>query len=326
MTTKNNYGFKSVFADELTAYVDSKVAGGFHAESYTFSLKKFDEYCIQIHLSDKTFTVKNAADWLLKRDDEAVTTHYSRVNTSKNFLKYLALKGYDVYVVRDVRFIDTDFRPHIYTDDEVKKYFYQVDQFYSPRNKKDAVQYPVLFRTLYCCGTRINETLSIKKKDVDLEKGVILLTTTKNGSQRMVVMGEDLKNLYRRFADKTFYLLSDNDYIFTNACGNKLDVKTIYNHHRILLKRAGIPYAGDGEGPRIHDWRHHFSVYSFKQLSDSGLDMYTALPILSVYLGHKTIFATEKYLRLTMELFPYIKDKIQEKAAIIFGGTENEND
>ena len=120
MTTKNNYGFKSVFADELTAYVDSKVAGGFHAESYTFSLKKFDEYCIQIHLSDKTFTVKNAADWLLKRDDEAVTTHYSRVNTSKNFLKYLALKGYDVYVVRDVRFIDTDFRPHIYTDDEVK--------------------------------------------------------------------------------------------------------------------------------------------------------------------------------------------------------------
>lgn len=54
--------------------------------------------------------------------------------------------------------------------------------------------------------------------------------------------------------------------------------------------------------------------------------MYTALPILSVYLGHKTIFATEKYLRLTMDLFPSIKDKIQEKAAIIFGGAENEDD
>ena len=73
-------------------------------------------------------------------------------------------------------------------------------------------------------------------------------------------------------------------------------------------------------------WRHHHAVYSFKQLSDSGLDMYTALPILSTYLGHKTIFATEKYLRLTMELFPHIKDKIQEKAEIIFGGNDNEDD
>ena len=37
------------------------------------------------------------------------------------------------------------------------------------------------------------------------------------------------------------------------------------------------------------------AVYSFKQMTDSGLDMYVALPILSTYLGHKTIFATEKY-------------------------------
>ena len=326
MTTKNNYGFKSVFADEMTAYVDSKVAGGFKARSFTVNLRKFDKYCCGIHLSDKTFTASDASGWLPKRDSEAVTSHYSRVNTSKNFLKYLSLKGYDVYVVRDVRFIGTDFKPHIYTEDEVRRYFYQVDHFYSSRNKKDAVQYPVLFRTLYCCGTRINETLCIRKKDVDLEKGIILLTTTKSGKQRMVVMGEDLRRLYCQFAERTFYLLSDNDYIFTNSRGKKIDGKTIYEHHRVLLKRAGIPYVGGGEGPRVHDWRHHFMVYSFKQLSDSGLDMYTALPILSTYAGHKTIFATEKYLRLTIELFPYIKNKIQEKAEIIFGGTDNEDD
>ena len=315
MTTENKYGFKSVFADELTAYIDGKVARGFKAHSFTVHLRKFDDYCNEIHLSEPTFTVGNTSEWLLKRDGEAATTHYSRINTSKNFLKYLSLKGYDVYVVRNIRFIDTDFKPHIYTDDEVRRYFYQVDQFYIPRNKKAAVMYPVLFRTLYCCGTRLNETLSIRKKDVDLEKGIILLTVTKNGEYRMVVMGEDLRRLYCRFADKTFYLLSDDDYIFSNSRGNKIDGKEIYNHHRIFLKRAGIPYVGGGEGPRVHDWRHHHAVYSFKQLSDSGLDMYTAL-----------IFATEKYLRLTMELFPHIKDKIQEKAEIIFGGNDNEDD
>ena len=322
----NKYGFESVFADELTAYIDNKVASGFKAYSFTVYLRKFDAYCSSLNLIEPVFTVRDASGWLTKRDDEAVTSHYSRVNTSKNFLKYLSLKGYDVYVIRDARYIDTDFRPHIYTDKEARKYFYQVDKFYLSKNKKVAVQYPVLFRTLYCCGTRINETLSIRKKDVDLEKGIILLTTTKNGKQRMVVMGEDLRRLYCKFADRTFYLLSDDDYIFTNSRGKRIDNKTIYNHHRIFLKRAGIPYVGGGEGLRVHDWRHHFIVYSFKQLSDSGLDMYTALPILSTYAGHKTIFATEKYLRLTMELFPHIKNKIQEKVETIFGGNDHEDD
>ena len=67
-------------------------------------------------------------------------------------------------------------------------------------------------------------------------------------------------------------------------------------------------------------------IHSKAAFSDSGLDMYTAPSILSTYLGHKTIFATERYLRLTMELFPHIKDKIQEKAEIIFGGNDNEDD
>ena len=66
------------------------------------------------------------------------------------------------------------------------------------------------------------------------------------------------------------------------------------------------------------------AIYSFKQMVDSGLDMYVALPILSTYLGHKTIFATEKYIRLTMQLFPYINDKLVDKANLVFGNVELE--
>lgn len=38
----------------------------------------------------------------------------------------------------------------------------------------------------------------------------------------------------------------------------------------------------------------------------SGEDIYCALPILSVFLGHKTIAGTEKYVRMTQEIFPEI--------------------
>lgn len=223
----------------------------------------FDKFCIEQEIQEPVFTAYHASRWLEQRENESHTTHYSRINASKHFLKYLSIKGYDVYVVRDIKYKGTDFQPHIYTHAETEKYFLVIDSYSSAANRKDAIQYPVLFRILYCCGTRINETLGIRKKDIDLDKGIILLNETKK-----------------------------------NANGGRLNEKTIYEKHREFLFQAGIPYLGDGNGPRIHDWRHHMAVYSFKQMTDSGLDMYVALPILSTYLGHKTIFATEKYVRL----------------------------
>lgn len=109
-----------------------------------------------------------------------------------------------------------------------------------------------------------------------------------------------LKDLITQYADKIFYSLEDTGYIFTTANGKRLSGDVIYELHRKFLSKAGIPYIGNGNGPRIHDWRHTFAFRSFKQLVDSGVDLYVALPILSTYLGHKTINATEKYLRLTV--------------------------
>lgn len=53
--------------------------------------------------------------------------------------------------------------------------------------------------------------------------------------------------------------------------------------------------------------------------------MYVALPILSTYLGHKTIYATEQYVRLTMSLFPYIEKQFKDKIDAVFGEVNLEN-
>lgn len=322
------YEFKSVFSDEIQNYADSKQAAGYSGSNAKSELSAFDRFCVSQGKNTPTFTKDDAALWIEQRPNESHTTHYSRVNSSKHFLKYLSLKGYDVYVIRDVKFKKTDFQPHIYTPDETERYFTAVDHYSNTHNKKLAIQYPVLFRIIYCCGTRINETLGIHKNDVDLEHGILRLNETKNNKQRYVVLPEDLRLLLVEYADKCFYQLNDGDYIFTNTRGGRLDDKSVYEDHRKFLHRAGIPYLGGGNGPRIHDWRHTMAVYSFKQLTDSGMDMYVALPILSAYLGHKTIFATEKYVRLTMQLFPYIEEKFRKKVDEIFNiaGKEGETD
>jgi integrase len=317
--------FTSVFADELNAYIDHKVSSGYKAISFSNVLKSFDRFCVSHAITSPVFTMAHVDEWIKKRQDEAHTTHYSRMNKTKNFLLYLSKKGFNVVVPRDVKHRTTEFQPHIYSEDEIARYFEAVDTFNSERCKKDKIQYPVLFRILYCCGTRINETLGIRKKDIDLEDGIIRLLETKNDCERYIVLGDDLLALVRQFASKCFYLLNDEDYVFTSQNGKRLQGDTLYDRHRKFLKKAGIPYIGNGKGPRIHDWRHTFSVHSFKQMVDSGLDMYVALPILSAYLGHKSIAATEQYVRLTMSRFPYIEEKFKDKLAKVFAGAKYEN-
>jgi integrase/recombinase XerD len=233
---------------------------------------------------------------------------------------YLDRKGFDVFITRDVKFKPTDFQPHIYTDDEIKRYFRVVDAYTSSRSRKNAIQYPILFRLLYCCGTRINETLGIRKCDVDLDSGIIKLRETKNNRERYIVLGNDMQFLMTQFADKCFYLLANEGYVFTNSNGGRLSGDMIYRVHRDFLHQAGIPFLGDGLGPRIHDWRHTMAVKSFKQMIDSGLDMYVALPILSTYLGHKGINSTERYVRLTASIYPYIEERFRTKIEEILGG------
>lgn len=242
------YEFSSVFAEEIKNYIADRKAAGYGERSVRSYLIQFDRFCNGHGLTEPVFRVSDASAWLEQRDTESHTTHYSRINASKHFLTYLSIKGYDVYVVRDIKYKGTDFQPHIYTDDEVQKYFAAVDAHYSVNNRKDALQYPLLFRILYCCGTRINETLGIKKEDIDLEKGILRLNESKNNKQRYVVCGEDLRRLLNIYASRCFYLLKDGDYIFTNANGGRLDEKSIYENHRAFLRKAGIPYVGGAEG------------------------------------------------------------------------------
>lgn len=311
--------FKSVFSEEMIQYLNYVVSSGYKEKSYYYHLRQFDTFCVEHEILQPVFTSEQAAEWIKRKENEANTTHYSRINGIKQFLIYLNHKGYNVFITKDISFRQSDFQPHIYNENEISRYFYTVDTYESSRNRKDAIQLPILFRLMYCCGTRINETLGIRKKDVDLENGIIKLFETKNDCERFIVLGNDLKILIKQFAEKCFYLLDDEDYIFTTSNGGRMSGDIIYDVHRIFLQKAGIPYLGSGKGPRIHDWRHTMAVRSFKQMIDAGMDMYVALPILSTYLGHKTIFATERYLRLTMSIYPYIENKFKSTIEKVFG-------
>lgn len=92
-------------------------------------------------------------------------------------------------------------------------------------------------------------------------------------------------------------------------------VETIFH---ICHRKAGIPYLGQFKGPRLHDLRHTFACHALAQMCDKGMDMYVALPILSTYLGHKNLDATNGYVRLTSEVFPQVIEKIDLTCLNVF--------
>ena len=48
------------------------------------------------------------------------------------------------------------------------------------------------------------------------------------------------------------------------------------------------------------------------------------LPMLSTYMGHKSVSATSRYLLLTAEVYPELLSTIEEKCAFVIPEVQNE--
>jgi integrase len=171
---------------------------------------------------------------------------------------------------------------------------------------------------LYGCGLRINEVLSLKIKDFNTESGVLTILHSKNDTSRLVVMSGTLKKICAEYKELNLAGCGPDEYFFPNKIGGKRSSGQVSTYFKEILWKAGITYSGRGKGPRVHDIRHSFCCHAFKRMADEGIDMYCSLPILSAYMGHSEIRATEKYLRLTMAIFPEITAKMNKYAVGIY--------
>jgi integrase len=180
---------------------------------------------------------------------------------------------------------------------------------------------PVLFRLLLGCGLRISEALNLTHSDVDLKSGLIIIRMSKFNKDRIVPLSASMQDILHAYSTKHHKLTSnDSTLFFVHRDGRAIKADSIYMWYRKVLWAAGISHGGRGNGPRVHDFRHTFSVYSLKAMTDKGMDIYCALPVLSTYLGHASVSATGQYVRLTQDMFPEIVAKTSAIAAYVIPG------
>jgi integrase len=243
----------------------------------------------------------------------------------------MARMGYKAYVIPDkfAPFQSYTYVPYIFSDNELRALLTNIDISCKKTTSEHAsLVFPILFRILVGCGLRITEALNIEKQDIDLEKGTLLLLNTKNEKERLVPMADSLCEACRKYAFKIQFVRKANEskYFFSNPEGKAYGAYTAYSRFRQALRLAGISHGGRGKGPRLHDLRHTFAVRLLKKWVLEGKNLTTAMPYLSIYMGHAGLKATQHYVRLTSDMFLELIKTAEENFGWIIPEAYHEKD
>jgi len=300
------------FTTIIDSFVAFKRAAGHKYNSESVVLRRlglfFEEQGVQNVILDK-----NTIDvWCRQKPHESRSTYSSRVSLIRQLGFYLADRGYQVIIPETVRKAKNNlFVPYIFSHNEMNRIFHVIDNLPIDKNSNSNIVYPVLFRVLYGCGLRIGEALALKIHDVDVVNGILSIKHAKYDKKRLVPMSESLTRVCQKYFDNCLIGIPQDEFFFMKKHGGGRSKKIINTRFRRTLWECGIPYLGKGKGPRLHDIRHTFCCHSIKQMSDNNIDLYCALPVLSVYIGHSTIKATERYIRLTRGIYPEIEKQME---------------
>ena len=310
--------YKSSLASFLTSYVEFKRSLGYKMQ-HTYVLQNLDRFLCEQAYEAIGLTEEVLSAWCCRRANESEVTWYKRIVEVKTFAVYLNGLGYPSFVPRLPKRYTSTFTPYILSHEELTRFFASCDRLDYHASYQSLHHVPAaLFRLLYGCGLRISEALSLKSEDVNLTDGYITIHETKNGEARCLPLSDSLQIVLNQYATHCRRAACGREYFFVKRNGERCSGSTIYKKFRKILFRAGISHGGKGKGPRLHDLRHTFSVHSLAHMAEQGLDLYYCLPLLSKYLGHKSLAATDSYVRLTAEMYPRLLDEVNRICAFVF--------
>jgi site-specific recombinase XerD len=198
------------------------------------------------------------------------------------------------------------FTPYIYSSEELYRLLKAAGQFGTSRTKLQAPTIHTLLVLLYGAGLRISEALSLKLQDVDLADSLLTIHESKFYKTRLVPIGSRLTNAliaYTKERRRSGHQSSTADTFFVTRTRETVKLLTAERAFGHIRKVADV-YRNDGARyqPRLHDLRHTFAVHRLVAWYRQGADVQRLLPLLSTYLGHIHIAATQQYLTMTSDL------------------------
>jgi len=300
------FSFRSPLGRWMTTFVQEKRALGYRYETEYNVLCRLDRHLRKIGLDSEQLPRQIVQHWTAVAPHEKSTSQGVRLRTIRQFAKYLVRQGIPAHVPAErtgpVRC--SDHTPYIFTHDQVSAFLAAADRLKADGHAP--LRYlimPEVFRLLYGSGMRANEVLRLRVADVDLDQGTLTVLDGKFRIDRLIPVGSVMKARLVAYS-ATVGQRAPDAYFFPAPDGGPYDASSVYTIFRELLWKCRIPHGGRGRGPRMHDLRHTFAVHCLERWYREGADIVAKLPYLSAYMGHRSLAGTQRYLRLTPEIFP----------------------
>lgn len=303
----------SVYGETINAFINIKRKLGFKYITGAAILSLFDRMAHKRNEKSPGITKAFADSWCKKMPNESLRYRYDRVRYIVQFSLYLCDLGIPSFVPKLPPFPNSTFIPYIYSKEQLSNIFKTSDELRgrSVQMTSALISIPALVRFLYATGLRINEALNLQDDDVNLKESYLKVKDSKNGKERIIPISSSLVAVLKQYNSHKAKLPvpKKSGYLFVNLCGKKCGYGSVEYWFKECLRSAGIKCVGRSGRPRIHDLRHTFAVTSLASMAEAGIDLYASLPILSTYLGHQSLGATNHYVRLTSNMYPdLIKD------------------
>tara|TARA_B100001123_G_scaffold55533_1_gene59007 strand:+ start:1645 stop:2550 length:906 start_codon:yes stop_codon:yes gene_type:complete len=163
-----------------------------------------------------------------------------------------------------------------------------------------------LIETLYGCGLRVSELISLKISDLFFSEGFIKVTG-KGNKQRLVPISDLNKRVIKSYMDNSRKKLKieekSKDILFLNRRGKKLSRAMIFTIIKRLAKLSDIK-----KNISPHTFRHSFATHLLK----NGADLKT----IQQLLGHQSITTTEIYMHIDNKMLVKAINKFHPRSKI----------
>jgi len=244
-------------------------------DSYLFSVKKFLDYSGNLNFGLNEESAK-----------KYIVEHLKKQNPSSVNKDKFAIKFFFENVLHQSLMLPTIKKnqtiPEILTIEEIRK---MIDVTTNIKHK-------LIIKLLYGCGLRVSEIVSLKKKDINFEEGIIKISLAKGKKDRFVKLPESVKKELESYCN-----LIGSELIFESNRGGKLTKKTIGK----IIENAGEK-ADIKKRVYPHLLRHSFATH----LLENGTD----LRIIQKLLGHASIKTTQMYTHISQANIKNIKSPL----------------
>ena len=200
--------------------------------------------------------------------------------------------------------------PYLYSPAEISALMSAADGL-APAMR--AMTWRTLIGLLAVTGIRQGEACRLKRDDVDLDAGTLVIAESKFGKSRQVFLHPTAitaLRAYEKARDEAFPEPEAAAFL-VNSLGRPLDGHNLPHTFAPLAAAAGIQAPPGRRAPRLHDLRHVFTVATMLDWYRDGGNVQARLPVLSTWLGHVDPKSTYWYLQAVPELLALAAGRLE---------------